>query len=208
MTMPRAGSEPGDVLFEREGHRASMLALLLERVARHDVAAFATLYRETELVLSRVAWKILRRREWTEEVLQESYVKVWRFAGSYDSARALALTWMVSIVRNQALDQLRRNATFEHEAGIARHAVGQLGDEAADESGEGADAAVAVDVKRALACLAHLAPAQRQAISLAYLRECSHSQVAGRLGMPLGTVKARIRSGLVNLKQLIEAPVA
>ena len=86
--------------------------------------------------------------------------------------------------------------------------MGQLGDEAADESGEGADAAVAVDVKRALACLAQLAPAQRQAISLAYLRECSHSQVAGRLGMPLGTVKARIRSGLVNLKQLIEAPVA
>lgn len=180
--------------------RASTLAGLLSRVARHDVAAFAALYRETEPFLSHVASKILRRREWTEEVLQESYVKVWSFAASYDPARASALTWMCSVVRHQALDQLRRNASSPHETDIALHAI--------DESDPGADAAVSVDVKRALACLACLAPAQRQAIGLAYLRECSHSQVALLLGMPLGTVKARIRLGLVNLKRLLDEPVA
>ncbi|HVW52137.1 MAG TPA: sigma-70 family RNA polymerase sigma factor [Trinickia sp.] len=180
--------------------RASTLAGLLSRVARHDVAAFAALYRETEPFLSHVASKILRRREWTEEVLQESYVKVWCFAGTYDPARASALTWMCSVVRHHALDQLRRNASSERETEIALHADG--------ESDNGADVAVALDVKRALACLAQLAPAQRQTISLAYLRECSHSQVADMLGMPLGTVKSRLRLGLVNLKRLIEEPVA
>ena len=176
--------------------RAAALAALLSRVARHDVVAFAALYRETEPFLAHVAWKILRRREWTEEVLQESYLKVWRSAATYDPARASALTWMCSVVRNQALDQLRRNESSDHEAEGASHAI--------DESDHGVDAAVELDVKRALACLGQLAPAQRQAIGLAYLRECSHSQVAGLLDMPLGTVKARIRLGLVNLKRLIE----
>lgn len=185
---------------ERSAQRAATLAALLSRVARHDVAAFASLYRQTEPLLSQVAWKILRRREWTEEVIQESYVKVWSFAASYDPARASALTWMCSVVRNQALDQLRRNANSDSEAEIALHAI--------DEANHDADAAVALDVKRALACLEQLAPAQRQAIGLAYLRECSHSEAALLLGMPLGTVKARIRLGLVNLKRLIEEPVA
>lgn len=180
--------------------RASMLAELLSRVARHDVAAFAALYRETQPLLSHVASKILRRREWTEEVLQESYVKIWGCAGSYDPARASALTWMCSVVRNQALDQLRRHASAERETEMAMHPGA--------DSDERSDAAIALDVKRALACLGQLPPAQRQTISLAYLRECSHAQIAGMLGMPLGTVKARIRLGLVNLKRLIEAPVA
>lgn len=184
----------------RAAQQASKLAGLLCRVARHDVTAFAALYRETAPYLSHVASKIVRRREWTEEVLQESYVKIWCFAGSYDPARASALTWMCSVVRNQALDQLRRNATSEPEAGPALQPT--------DESDHVADVSVALDVKRALACLAQLAPVQRQTIGLAYLRECSHSQVAGMLGMPLGTVKARIRLGLVNLRRLIEEPIA
>lgn len=204
MKIPLASSEGfADCSDGERAHaaqRASRLAGLLSRVARHDVAAFAALYRETQPVLLRVASKILRRREWTEEVLQESYVKIWSCAGSYDPARASALTWMCRIVRNQALDQLRRNASAERETATALHA--------GDESDNDADVAVALDVKRALACLAQLAPAQRQTISLAYLCERSHSQVAGMLGMPLGTVKARIRLGLVNLKRLIEAPVA
>ena len=182
------------------GQQASKLAGLLSRVARHDVAAFAALYRETAPFLSHVASKILHRREWTEEVLQESYVKIWCFAGSYDPARASALTWMCSVVRNQAFDQLRRNATSEPETEWAL--------QPADESDHDGDVSVALDVKRALACLAQLAPVQRQTIGLAFLRECSHSQVAGMLGMPLGTVKARIRLGLVNLKRLIEEPIA
>ena len=181
-------------------HRASRLAGLLSRVARHDVAAFAALYRETEPFLSHVASKILRRRELMEEALQESYVKIWCFAGSYDPARASALTWMSSVVRNQALDQLRRDTTAEREMGTALLA--------GDESDDGADVSVDLDVKRALACFAQLAPVQRQTIGLAYLREYSHSQIAGMLGVPLGTVKARIRLGLVNLKRLIEEPIA
>ncbi|PMS18072.1 RNA polymerase subunit sigma-24 [Trinickia dabaoshanensis] len=204
MKVQPVGTEGLDGRSDREPvsvtQRASMLAELLSRVARHDVAAFAALYRETQPLLSHVASKILRRREWTEEVLQESYVKIWGFAGTYDPARASALTWMLSVVRNQALDQLRRHASVERETELAW----ELGDDLDDRS----DVAIALDVKRALTCLARLAPAQRQTISLAYLRECSHAQVAGMLGMPLGTVKARIRLGLVNLKRLIEAPVA
>lgn len=204
MKTPVSGSKGLGAISDREpasaAQRASKLAGLLSRVARHDVAAFAVLYRETEPFLSHVASKILRRREWIEDVLQESYVKVWNFAGAYDPTRASALTWMGSVVRNQALDHLRHNASSEREVEIATPVE--------DDGDNGVDVAVAVDVKRVLACLAKLAPVQRQTIGLVYLRECSHSQVAGALDMPLGTVKARIRLGLVNLKRLIEEPVA
>src|SRR3546814_15853808 len=84
------------------------LSQLLARCSLGDQAAFAGLYEATSAKLFGVALRILRREAWAEEALQEAYVKIWRHAESYNPARGRPMTWMINVVRNQALDLLRR----------------------------------------------------------------------------------------------------
>jgi RNA polymerase sigma-70 factor (ECF subfamily) len=84
------------------------LGALLNRCALHDERAFAELYRYTSAKLFGVALRILRREDWAEEVLQESFVNIWNHAAAYAAAKSQPMTWMTSIVRNRSLDWLRR----------------------------------------------------------------------------------------------------
>src|SRR3546814_9855681 len=84
------------------------LSQLLARCSLGDQAAFAGLYEATSAKLFGVALRILRREAWAEEALQEAYVKIWRHAESYNPERGRPMTWMINVVRNQALDLLRR----------------------------------------------------------------------------------------------------
>src|SRR3546814_14776288 len=84
------------------------LSQLLARCSLGDQAAFAGLYEATSAKLFGVALRILRREAWAEEALQEAYVKIWRHAESYNPARGRPMTWMINVVRNQAMDLLRR----------------------------------------------------------------------------------------------------
>ena len=175
------------------------LRALIERVAQRDEAALRTLYERTSPRLFGLAMRVLRQRDTAEDVLQESFLTVWRVAVDYRAALSPPLAWMGLIVRSRALDALRRRAT-------ARTGVTQEYDDAMEQGTEGEgtgpmDAADASQQARALhQCLLRLEQRQREVVSLAYLRDQSHSELAAQLALPLGTVKTWIRRGLDQLR--------
>ena len=173
------------------------VAELLARVSERDAEAFSTLYRVSAPTLFGLALRMMRKREWAEDVLQDSFIKIWRFAYSYDPGRSSAMTWMATIVKNQALDQLRRTPPTD-----------QLPADFFDVQFEnvGPDSALqrATDVARLSALLQQLSPMQRQAIALAYFRGQTHAEIADTLAVPAGTVKSWIRRALRFLKAQLE----
>lgn len=175
------------------------LATLLERVALQDAAALKALYDRTSPKLYGLALRVVRRREAAEDVLQESFLAVWRLAGDYRASLSPPMAWLGLIVRSRALDQLRRRAS-------ERESQTQPFDEPLAEglAGEGPgpmDTAQAGEQAWALhQCLRQLESRQREVLSLAYLRDLSHSELAAQLRLPLGTVKTWIRRGLDQLR--------
>ena len=175
------------------------LRSLLAAVARRDAAAFRALYDATSPKLFGFALRILNRKELAEEVLQESFVSVWNNAGSYQAGLAAPMTWMTTIVRNRAYDLLRRvDATVEIDADTFDKDVM----EALESSDPSPFDALSMDAEaRALAqCFSRLEGLHRQAIALAFYHDLSHSEVAERMKLPLGTVKTWVRRGLERLR--------
>ena len=175
------------------------LRALIERVAQRDEAALRTLYERTSPRLFGLAMRVLRQRDTAEDVLQESFLTVWRVAVDYRASLSPPLAWLGLIVRSRALDALRKRAS-------ARTGVTQEYDDAMEQGTEGEgtspkDAADASQQARALhQCLLRLEQRQREVVSLAYLRDLSHSELAQQLALPLGTVKTWIRRGLEQLR--------
>ena len=175
------------------------LRILLASVARRDAAAFRALYDATSPKLFGFALRILNRKELAEEVLQESFVSVWNNAGSYQAGLAAPMTWMTTIVRNRAYDLLRRvDATVEIDANTFDKDVM----EALESSEPSPFDALSMDGEaKALAqCFSRLEGLHRQAIALAFYHDLSHSEVAERMKLPLGTVKTWVRRGLERLR--------
>jgi len=168
----------------------------MARCALRDQRAFAELYRQTSAKLYGVAIRILRRDDWAEEVLQESFVNIWNHIAEYSAARSAPMTWMTAIVRNRCLDWLRR-PNLERGDEDYELLVETLPDDA-----PGPDTALG-NSRDALAlaeCLKQLSGNQRQTIMLAYAHGLSHGELAEHLKQPLGTVKTWIRRGLERLK--------
>ena len=174
------------------------VAGLLAHVAERDVEALGELYRVCAPRLFRVALRVARKREWAEDVLQDSFIKIWRFAHCYDPDRSSAMTWMGTIVRNQALDHLRRLPPTD-ELPDDLEADNEL-----EDAGLDAALQLATDVTHLTASLKQLKPMQRQAIALAYFRGQSHAEIADTLAVPVGTVKSWIRRALCFLKAQLE----
>jgi RNA polymerase sigma-70 factor (ECF subfamily) len=172
---------------------------LLAAVARKDAAAFRTLYDATSSALLGFALRILGKRELAEEVLQESFVSVWNNAGTYQSALAAPMTWMTTIVRNRAFDMLRRaDAAVEIDADtFDKDVIDAL--ESTEPSPFDA-LQMGADAKALAQCFARLEGLHRQAIALAFYHDLSHSEVAERMRLPLGTVKTWVRRGLERLR--------
>jgi RNA polymerase sigma-70 factor (ECF subfamily) len=166
------------------------LAELLERIAKEDAAALRELYDLAAPKLFGLALRILSKHEWAEEVLQDSFVNIWRFAGDYRRALSAPMTWMSAIVRNRALDHLRRVNTQETLDDLV----------ASGDPDPEALTGVSLQARLLAGCMQQLEPAQRQAVALAYLRDQSHSEIAEVLTVPLGTIKSWIRRGLAKLK--------
>jgi RNA polymerase sigma-70 factor (ECF subfamily) len=181
------------------GLAADALSGLLERAARGDRDAFASLYRETSAKLFAVSLRIVRERQLAEEVLQDSFVAIWHHAADYSRARSAPVTWMAAIVRNRSLDLLRRHSREVED--VDEILAGALVDETA---------APATDLERRRGehavheCLGELEADQRQSIALAFFHGLSHSELAGHLRRPLGTVKTHIRRGLARLRDCLE----
>jgi len=171
---------------------------LLSAISRGDEGALAALYDLYRLILFGLTLRILHDRQESEDILQETFLQVWRRAGDFDVTRGRAFTWLVTIARSRALDRLRvlgSRARLADEV-VAHSAVDDIGDAAKDavKSEQG------TIVRRALA---ELPEEQRRTLLLAYFEGLTQSEIAERLGDPLGTVKTRMRSGLIKLKELL-----
>lgn len=180
------------------------LMQLLDRVAQRDEAAFRRLYERSSGKLYGLALRIVVQRDAAEDVLQDSFLTIWRVAGDYRASLSPPLAWLGLIVRSRALDHLRRRA------GDRRHLT-PLPDDAfedtlAADQPSPLDAAQASEQAWALQqCLGRLEGRQREVLSLAYLRDLSHGELAARLKLPLGTIKTWIRRGLAQLRECMAA---
>ncbi|CAM3578566.1 sigma-70 family RNA polymerase sigma factor [Parendozoicomonas haliclonae] len=156
--------------------------------------ALKLLYQKTSPNLFAVALRILKNRELAEDCLQSAYIKIWKYAGRYDAGKARPMTWMNTIVRNQALDMLRRQKPQEISDD---EALAQVADDARGQFDHVALARDSEDVHR---CLAELSDQQRACIELAYFDGLSHQEMSDQLDYPLGSVKTWIRRGLMRLR--------
>lgn len=169
---------------------------LLRAVARGDENALARIYDRYRLILFGLLMRILHSREEAEDVLQEVFLQVWRRAGDFDEARGRAFTWLVTVARSRALDRLRALGSRARLAEAAP-AAEQIGD-ASQEAFQSEQAEV---VRQALA---QIPTDQRQALLLAYFEGLTQMEIAARLGAPLGTVKTRMRAGMIKLRELLQ----
>jgi RNA polymerase sigma-70 factor (ECF subfamily) len=172
--------------------------LLLTSVARGDHAAFEQLYDRMAASVFGLVRRVLRDAAQSEEVTQEVFLEVWRAAAAYDASRGTAATWVLTIAHRRAVDRVRSSqAASDRERRAAVRDVDRPFDEVSE--------AVQVrserdDVRAALSSLTDL---QRQAVQLAFYGGYTHTEVSELLGVPLGTVKTRIRDGLIRLRDTL-----
>lgn len=171
---------------------------LLARAGRGDANALEALYLRHGPRAMAVALRVLRERSDAEEVLQETFMEVWRRAREYSPARGTVEAWLLTITRTRSIDRLR-----------SRSARARVVEAKSAEPAEGmpklpdALSAAAQDARRVQAALAALPPEQRLALELAYWEGLSQTEIAERTGQPLGTVKTRVRLALLKLAGLL-----
>jgi len=173
------------------------LVSLLAAVANGDEAAFEKLYAATSAKLYGVVLRILRRPELADEVMQETYLKIWNGAAQFDPALASPITWMVAIARNRAIDLARRktDASVEDMPDALELAADVPDPLAARERSE--------EVKHLLDCLGRLEPEQRQLVLLAYYDGLSREQLAARFKRPVNTIKTWLRRSLLAVRECL-----
>lgn len=181
----------------------AQLAALLARVALRDQRAFEQLYRATSAHLLGVAYGVMRQRERAEDVLQEAFVNVWHGAGSFELQQASAMTWLINIVRNKAIDRVR--------VGVAERKSSTELDETALQVADDPERQPQRLIEASLlrqhieVCMSDLNAGERQALALAYFRGLAHAEIAQTMGSPLGTVKAWVRRGSERLRECLQA---
>ncbi|WP_051329456.1 sigma-70 family RNA polymerase sigma factor [Geminicoccus roseus] len=171
---------------------------LLVRAGRQDAEAFKKLYAATSSRLLGVALRIVRRREVAEDALHDAFVRVWWHAARFDPARGQAMGWMITIVRNSAINHLRRTTREVPLVSGDQDDEQDLLDRMA--AVPGVDPTDRIGLAR---CLEELEPAPRQCVVMAFVDGWSHEDLAERLGHPLGTVKSWIRRSLSRLRECL-----
>lgn len=175
---------------------AADLAALLGASARGDHAAFAAVYDRTAAVVYGAVRRVLRDPGQSDEVTQEVLLEAWRTAARFDPAKGSALAWLTTIAHRRAVDRVRaerRAVEREHRASTA--------DVPYDEVAETVQ--VRLQHERVRRCLAALTDLQREAVVLAYYGGYTYPEVAGLLNIPTGTVKTRMRDGLIRLRDCL-----
>lgn len=175
----------------------SELVWLLASVAKGDEAAFERLYVATRAKLFGVVFRILRRQDLAEEVVQEAYVKIWNNAGQFNPAMASPVTWMVSIARNRAIDVVRKRSevSIEEEPG-AMNVASDMPDPLARRE-------MTEDLKRVLDCISGLDQQRQKLVLLAYYNGWSREQLAEKFNTPLNTVKTWLRRSMIEIRECL-----
>lgn len=175
------------------------LVWLLAAVAKGDQPAFERLYAATRAKLYGVTLRILRRADLADEVIQETYLKIWSSAGQFDPALASPITWMVAIARNRAIDLLRKKAEISIEE------VPEVMDLAADTPEPLAAREMTEELKRLLACIGRLDAERRKLVLLAYYNGFSREQLAKQFGKPVSSIKTWLRRSLIEIRACLGA---
>ena len=170
---------------------------LLHAVARGDEAALARLYDAYRVILFGLLVRILNSREEAEDILQDVFIQVWRRAQDFDEKRGKPFTWLVTLTRSRAIDRLRLLGARQR---LANASTQDQPEEASDALNDTIRSGQREIVQRALA---ELPEDQKQTLVLAYYEGLTQSEIAAKLGAPLGTVKTRMRSGMIKLRALL-----
>lgn len=180
--------------------RAQEDASLLERIARQDRAAFAALYDRLSPPLYATALRILRDPAEAQDVVHDAFISVWDKAGTFEARRGSAFAWVVTLVRNRAIDRVR--ARRRRSELLAESVPADLGYTEVSPIAAGHETAVAnEDAQAVRAAIGTLPPEQRRALELAFFGGLTQEQISQSLREPLGTIKARIRRGLIKLRE-------
>jgi RNA polymerase sigma-70 factor (ECF subfamily) len=178
-------------------------AVLVRQVAERRPEALGELYDRYAPLLTGLAFRVLGSRTDAEEVLQDVFLHVWNQAARYDPARSSVSTWLVLIARSRAIDRLRSRRVVERTLEAAQHESGD-----GHASPEGADNVLMAERReRVRRELAGLPAEQRQVLELAFFQGLSQSEIAGRTGIPLGTVKTRTLLAMKKLRQALRPQI-
>ena len=177
---------------------------LLPAVALGDVAAFEQLYDRHSSTLYGLLLRILTNPDDAQEVLQETFVKAWTNAKMFDAVRGSDVAWLISIARSRGIDRLRsRKIRGDREDEAGREVSSSFG---FVEKRTGADDAIQSEERSAVrSALSELPESQRIALALAYFEGLSQSEIAEKLGQPLGTIKTRMQLGMKKLRESLKA---
>ena len=181
---------------------------LLQRIAARDTSAVAELYDRHSRLLFGLILRIVRDRGEAEEILQEAFVRVWTRAETYDAQVGGPLPWIVRVARNCAIDRLRARRVRATVDAPAIDFAAVVAAAPATDIQTPETAVLMAEQRRTLSdALAGLPAEQRRLIEAAFFEGYTHSELAQRFGLPLGTVKTRIRAGMIAMRQRLEHAV-
>ena len=169
----------------------------LQRAGRGDEAAFAEFYRHMSATVYGIVLKVLPDPAMTEEVTQEVFVELWRLAPRFDPSRGSAHGWAATVAHRRAVDRVRSEQSARNREEVDSRRADRSRDEVIDQVVD------RLDRSRVVEALGQLTDAQREAVALAYYGGHTYREVAVLLGVPEGTVKTRIRDGLIKLRDLM-----
>jgi RNA polymerase sigma-70 factor, ECF subfamily len=176
---------------------AEQLSDLMRRVASQDREAFRAVYAATSAKLYGIVLRILKRPDVADEIIQETYVRIWNHAASFDPERASPITWMAAIARNRALDEVRKVTPIALETlpeAMELRDPQMLVSERLEIAGE---------IGRLNACLDALEPERREIVKLAYLEGMSRDELGRRFGHPTSTIKTWLHRSLKQLRSCL-----
>ncbi len=174
---------------------------LMRQIAQGDQQAFGLLYDRFSGILFSTAYRVLNNQEAADDVLQDAFTQIWEKAPQYDPARGKPLTWAVTLTRNRAIDRLRsiqRRSRLQDDLQRESEVFEHFDDRSSLDAVTSAETS-----KRVRDAVKELPPDMREAIELAFFGSLKQSEIAERLNKPLGTIKARIRRGMMKLRDVL-----
>lgn len=175
------------------------LAALIRRVAAGEETALAELYDRTSSLVHAVARRVLMDQSAAEEITIDVYTQVWRQAANYDESRGSVVSWLSTLARSRAIDRLRSTATHRQRSEALNEVI-----ELVDPNHSPEELSSLSERRRIVQrAMSEITEEQREAIEVAFFQGLTHSEVANKLGQPLGTIKTRIRTGMLRLRELL-----